>query len=332
MKTSIKLTAAAVLGLVTLAGCSSGNKEIVSMKGGKITQEDFYNELIKGDQSKQVLTGMIFNKIALENYGKDIKQDEIDKEYSTAEKQYGGKKAFEDALKQYGMDSKQFKENIKSNLAQKKMMESHIKITDKDLEEAWKTYHPDVDAQIIMVDKKETADSIAKELKDGGDFTKIAKEKSLDTTTKASGGKVTFNSTAVTKPANVAVPQEVKEAAYKLNDGNTSEVITAANQMTGAEAFYIVKMDKNQKKGNDYKPFEKQLKEVVEQTKLSDPAFQQKVLGDELNKANVKIKDNEFKDILTPYLPNKDQDKKDNSKSDSKDKTEESKTDSTDKK
>ncbi|AQP54087.1 hypothetical protein CBF34_10200 [Vagococcus penaei] len=328
-KTSIKLVAATALGLITLAGCSGGGKDIVTMKGGKITQDEFYTQLTKDEQSKQVLTGMIFNKIALENYGKDVSKEAIDKEYSAAEKQYGGQKVFEETLKQYNLDTKQFKENIKSNLAQKAMMEAHVKITDADLEEAWKTYHPDVEAQIIMVDKQDTADSILKDVKDNGDFAKIAKEKSQDTTTKEDGGKVTFNSTATTKPENVMIPQNVKEAAYKLEDGQVSDVIKAQNQMTGAESYYIVKMDKNQKKGNDYKPFEKQLKEVVKQNKLADPAFQQKVLGDELNKANVKIKDNQFKDILTPYLPKKEDTKQSDASKDSQ-ATESSKEASTD--
>ncbi|MGO2082191.1 peptidylprolyl isomerase [Vagococcus sp.] len=324
-----KLASITLLSALILTGCSSaGGKDVVTMKGGKVTQEEFYNELKKDDQSKQVLTGMILKRVALDGYGKDVSEKEIDKEYKAAEKQYGGKKVLEETLKQYGMDVKTFKENIKTNLAQKAMMESHIKITDADLKETWKTFHPDVDVQIISVDKEDEAKEILKSINDGGDFSKIAKEKSVEQTTKNNDGKLTFNSTQTTKPENVMLPDAVKDAAYKLEDGKVSEVITAQNPMTGADSFYIVKMVKNSKKGNDYKPFKKELTEITKETKLADPTFQQKVLGEELEKAKVKIDDPEFKDILTPYLPQKEE-KKEDKKADTKDSKKEDKKETT---
>lgn len=319
-KKLLKLSGLVFLSALILSGCSADNKEIVTMKGGKITQDEFYQELKKDDQSKQLLTGMIFNKIALENYGDKVSEKEVEAEYKKAEKQYGGKKVLEENLKQYKMDVKTFKENIKTNLAQKEMMASHVKITDADLKEAWKTYHPDVDVQFIAMSDEAEAKKTLESINNNGDFAKIAKEKSTDETTKGEGGKVTFNSTQVTKPANVMIPDAVKEAAYKLEDGKVSDVITAQNPMTGEDSFYIVKMVKNKKKGNDYKPYEKQLKEITEQTKLADPIFQQKVLGDELEKANVKVTDPDFKDILNAFLPQKEEkaDKKDDKKDDKK--------------
>ena len=327
---SFKLAAVTLLGVLTLAGCSS-SKEVASMKGAKITEEDLYKELKKDTNTTgQVLTGMILSNITDKEYGSKVDTKEIDKQYNDMQEQNGGKKAFEDLLKQNGLDVKTYKENIKSQLAYKEMLKAHLDIKEEDLKATWATYHPSVDTQIIKLDSEDAAKAALKEINDGKSFDEVAKAKSLDETTKADGGKVTFDSTFTTKPEHVAVPDAVKEAAYKLEDGKVSEVITTTDMTTGTDAYYLVKMVKNQKKGNDYKKFEKELKELTEEAKLADPTFQQEVIGKELEKANVKISDTDFKDILTPYLPQKEE-KADDSKDKKADKKEDKKeeTDST---
>ena len=323
---SFKLAAVTLLGVLTLAGCSS-SKEVASMKGAKITEEDLYKELKKDkNTSGQVLTGMILNEITDKEYGSKVDQKEVDKQYNEMQEQNGGKKAFEDLLKQNGLDVKTYKESMKTQLAYKEMLKAHVKITDEDLKQTWATYHPSVDTQMIVLGSEEEANAALKEINDGKSFDEVAKAKSTQEATKKDGGKVTFDSTYTTKPERVAIPDTVKEAAYKLEDGKTSEVIKATDMTTGADSFYIVKMVKNQKKGNDYKKFEKELKAITEEAKLADPMFQQEVIGKELEKANVKISDPDFKDILTPYLPKKEetkdtkeQDKKSDKKADKKD-------------
>ena len=187
------------------------------------------------------------------------------------------------------------------------MLKAHLDIKEEDLKATWATYHPSVDTQIIKLDSEDAAKAALKEINDGKSFDEVAKAKSLDETTKADGGKVTFDSTFTTKPEHVAVPDAVKEAAYKLEDGKVSEVITTTDMTTGTDAFYLVKMVKNQKKGNDYKKFEKELKEIAENTQMSDATFQQTAIGEELDKANVKISDQDFKGILDAYLPQKEE-------------------------
>ncbi|MGX7024563.1 peptidylprolyl isomerase [Vagococcus hydrophili] len=319
-KQSFKLAVVALLGVITLAGCSGG-KSVATMKGGKITEDELYTELKKAPESSQLLTGMIVNKITDAAYGDKVDQKEVDKEFEKVQDQNGGKKPFEDLLKQNNLDVKTYKENIKSNLAFKEMLKAHLKITDADLKETWATYHPSVDAQIMVFDKKEDAEKALKDVNDGKDFTTVAKEVSKDEVSKKDGGKVTFDSTMATKPEGVLLPEQVKQEAYKLEDGKVSGIVESQNMQTGTDSFYIVKMVKNEKKGNDYKKYEKELKKITEETKMADPAFSQEVLGKELEKANVKIEDDQFKKILDPYLPKKEEksDKKDDKKSDKKD-------------
>ena len=124
-------------------------------------------------------------------------------------------------------------------------------------------------------------------------FSKLAKDKSTDSETKEDGGKVKFDSTTTT------IPAEVKEAAFKLKDGEVSDVITATNTTSYATEYYVVKMVKNQNKGNDMDKYKDQLKEIATETKLSDNTFTTKVIGEELKDANVKIKDDAFENVLS---------------------------------
>lgn len=65
-----------------------------------------------------------------------------------------------------------------------------------------------------------------------------------------------FDSTTTT------VPAEVKEAAFKLKDGQVSDVITSTNASTYTTEYYVVKMVKNQNKGNDMDKYKKNWKKL----------------------------------------------------------------------
>lgn len=326
-KRTLKLAAVSFLAVLALAGCS-GSKDIATMKGGKVTEADFYEALKTSQTATQTLQTLVINKVIDNAYGSDVKTKDVDAKYDEYLEQYENKKALEEAIASAGYTVKSFKENIKSGLAFEAMLKAHLDITDDDLKETWATYHPSVDAQIISLDTEEDATAALKEITDGKSFDEVAKEKSTDTTTKEDGGKVTFDSTTTTTPEYVSIPDAVKEEAYKLEDGKVSGVITATNSQTGADAFYIVKMVKNQKKGNDYKAFEKELKEITETTKMADGTFQTEALGEELDKAKVTIKDDDFKSILEQYLPQKEETTS-SSTSDATDASSEEATDST---
>ena len=131
--------------------------------------------------------------------------------------------------------------------------------------------------------------------KDGADFAKIAKEKSIATSNK--GKDVKFDSTSSD------VPTEVKSAAFALKDGEISaEPIAVTDASTYQTSYYVVKMVKNQAKGNDMDKYKKTLKKIATDNKLNDSTFVTKTIGEELKKANVKIKDKTFADVLSTYI------------------------------
>lgn len=304
MKKKLILAAAGMFSIFALAACTGGSQDIATMKGATITVEDFYNQVKGQQQSQSAVQQMIIFKVFDQKYGKDVSDKDVQKQFDDTKKSIeaqGGN--FADQLRQAGLTEKSYKEQIKQSLAYQAGIKAHIKITDEDLKTAWATFHPEVEAQVIQVATEDEAKEIKKQLNDGGDFAKIAKEKSTDTATKEDGGKIKFDSQTAT------VSEPVKTAAFKLKDGEVSEPIQATDSTGYQSTFTIVKMVKNKEKGNDMAPYKKELKKIAETTKQNDQEFVQKVTSEVLTAANVKIKDDSFKDVLAGLVETKDSSK-----------------------
>ena len=288
------LALAIVLGAGLLSGCTNaGEKTAVSYKGGTISEQEVMDSLKKMQGADSAVQQLIVYQVFEDKYGDDVSTKEVDSQYDQTKKQLGD--SFDSQLKTAGYTEETFKDSIKQSLAFQEGLKKHIKLTDEDLKTAWKTFHPEVEAQIIQVASENDAKDVKKAADKGDDFSKLAKDKSTDTTTKEDGGKVKFDSTTTT------VPTEVKEAAFKLKDGQVSDVITSTNASTYTTEYYVVKMMKNQNKGNDMDKYKKELKEIATDTKLSDSTFQNKVIGEVLKDANVKIKDKDFENVLSTF-------------------------------
>lgn len=288
------LALAIVLGTGLLSGCTNaGEKTAVSYKGGTISEQEVMDSLKKMQGADSAVQQLIVYQVFEDKYGDDVSTKEIDSQYDQTKKQLGD--SFDSQLKSAGYTEQTFKDSIKQSLAFQEGLKKHIKLTDEDLKTAWESFHPEVEAQIIQVASEDDAKDVKKAADKGDDFSKLAKDKSTDTTTKEDGGKVKFDSTTTT------VPAEVKEAAFKLKDGQVSDVITSTNASTYTTEYYVVKMVKNQNKGNDMDKYKKELKEIAPDTKLSDSTFQNKVIGEVLKDANVKIKDKDFENVLSTF-------------------------------
>ncbi|EMW5423881.1 peptidylprolyl isomerase [Enterococcus faecium] len=288
------LALAIVLGTGLLSGCTNaGEKTAVSYKGGTISEQEVMDSLKKMQGADSAVQQLIVYQVFEDKYGDDVSTKEIDSQYDQTKKQLGD--SFDSQLKSAGYTEQTFKDSIKQSLAFQEGLKKHIKLTDEDLKTAWESFHPEVEAQIIQVASEDDAKDVKKAADNGDDFSKLAKDKSTDTTTKEDGGKVKFDSTTTT------VPAEVKEAAFKLKDGQVSDVITSTNASTYTTEYYVVKMVKNQNKGNDMDKYKKELKEIATDTKLSDSTFQNKVIGEVLKDANVKIKDKDFENVLSTF-------------------------------
>lgn len=294
MKSYMKKIAAvvAVAGVaLSTAACSNGgsNSTVASYKGGKITQQQYYDEMKKSQAGKSTLANMIINRALEQQYGKYVSSKKVDKQYNNYKKQYGSQ--FSAVLQQNGMTASSFKENLKTNLLSEQALKHIKKISKKQEQQAWKSYQPKVTVQHILVAKKSTAQSIIKQLKDGKSFKSLAKKYSLDTATKNKAGKLpAFDSTDNT------LDSSFKTAAFKLKTGEVTS--TPVKSQSG---YHVIKMISHPAKGK-FADHKKTIDDEIYASMAQDQATMKDVISTVLKRADVSIKDNDLKDVLASYV------------------------------
>lgn len=293
MKNYVKKTAAvlAALGVaLSMAACSNGSSSTVaSYKGGKITQQQYYDEMKKSQSGQSTLANMIIYRALNEQYGSKVSSSEVNKQYNNYKKQYGSQ--FSAVLQQNGMTPSSFKQNLKTNLLSEAALKDIKKVTKAQEKKAWKTYQPKVTVQHILVSKKSTAQKIIKELKAGKSFASLAKKYSLDTATKNNAGKLpAFDSTDTT------LDPSFKTAAFKLKTGEVTS--TPVKSQSG---YHVIKMIKHPSKGT-FAEHKKTIDNLIYASMAQDQTTMREVIATVLKRANVSIKDNDLKNVLSSYV------------------------------
>ena len=292
MKKYIKKAAAviAVAGIaLSTAACSSGNKTVASYKGGKITQQEYYDEMKKSQSGKTALANMLINHILEQQYGDKVSKKQVDKQYNNYKKQYGNQ--FEAVLQQNGMTVSSFKQNLKTNLLSEAALKDIKKISKSQEEKAWKAYQPKVTVQHILVSKKSKAEQITAELKNGKSFKSLVKKYSLDTGTKNNAGKLpAFDST------DTSLDPSFKAAAFKLKTGETTK-----SPIKSQSGYHIIRMIKHPAKGT-FASHKKEIDNQIYQSMSQDQQTMHEVISKVIKKAGVDIKDKDLKDVLAAYV------------------------------
>ncbi|PAW06071.1 peptidylprolyl isomerase [Lactobacillus helveticus] len=290
MKKVAAVIAVAGVALSTAACSNSGNNATVaSYKGGKITQQQYYDEMKKSQAGKSALANMIINRALEQQYGKYVSSKKVDKKYSNYKKQYGSQ--FSAVLQQNGMTASTFKQNLKTNLLSEAALKHINKISKKQEQQAWKNYQPKVTVQHILVAKKSTAESIIKQLKDGKSFKSLAKKYSLDTATKNKAGKLpAFDSTDNT------LDSAFKTAAFKLKTGEVTE-----SPVKSQSGYHVIKMISHPAKGK-FADHKKAIDDEIYASMAQDQAVMKDVIATVLKNAGISIKDNDLKDVLSAYV------------------------------
>jgi len=170
--------------------------------------------------------------------------------------------AFLAALQQSGMTEKVFKENIVQFLSLQKLMEPRIKITDEEMKAFFEENKEamakpaEVEASHILVEDEKKANEVAKKLKEGGDFAKLAKEYSTDKSNAENGGELGFFT------ADKMVP-EFSEAAFAMKPGEISDPVETSH------GFHIILVtDKKEAKDAVYKDNVDVIKANISEQKL----------------------------------------------------------------
>lgn len=277
--------------VLPLAAC--GSKAVATTSGGKITQEEYYNEMKTTTNGKQVLQQMILDKVLEKEYGKQVSDKQVNAQYNTYKNQYGSQ--FSAVLQQQGLTEKKLKQQIRSNLCLEAAVRSYTHITNAQIDKQWKKYEPKVQTAEILVGSKDDAQSIIDQLNNSDHpyktFKKLVKSKSTDASTKNAGGKVAaFDNTST------SVDSAYKKAAFKLKTGEyTTEPVKIDD---GYVVIYMIEHPAKGKKSQHIND----LKTQIVQEKMNDSKFLHKVVSNVLKKGNVSIKDNDLKNIMDDYL------------------------------
>lgn len=275
---------------LTLAACSNGaGSTVATYKGGKITQQQYYDEMKKSQAGKQTFAQMLINDALESQYGSKVSNKQVDKQFNNYKKQYGAQ--FDAMLQQNGMTASSFKQNIKTNLLTQAALKDIKKISKSQEEKAWKDYQPEVKVQHILVDNKATAQKIIKQLKEGKSFSSLAKKYSLDTATKNNAGKIpAFDSTDTT------LDSAFKTASFKLKTGEVTE--TPVKSQSG---YHVIKMIDHPAKGK-FADHKKAIDNQIYAEMAQDQTIMKEVISTVLKRADISIKDSDLKDVLTPYI------------------------------
>ncbi|MFD1441953.1 peptidylprolyl isomerase [Lacticaseibacillus hegangensis] len=288
---------AGVLLALTLAGCSSDNATVANMKGAKITKEEYYNEMkTSSSGGEDTLRNMIVTKALEQQYPKAATDKQVTKQYNKVKKSYtDAGQDFTSALAQSNLTTKSFKQQIKTSLLSEAALKDLKKPTQKQLNNQWKKYEPKITVQHILVAKEDTAKEVVAALQkdnSAANFKTLAKKYSTDTATASDAGKLpAFDNT------DTSLDSTFKAAAFKLKkagDFTTTPVKTSYG-------YHIIRAIKIPAKGkmSDHK---KELTDQLYTSWESNNTIMSGIIKKVLTKADVSIKDNDLKDVLSVYL------------------------------
>lgn len=303
--------------LIILIGVSTkntktknGNDIVVSVDGKTITANDLYKEL-KKQSGQSVAINLIDDYILGKEYKttddmKKSAQATIDNYKST----YGD--SYEQFLQYNGIaNDTELKDLLIKNSKLTKVTEDYIKdtLTEKEMKKYYdEKIFGDIEAKHILVsnetdddatdeekeakdkEAKAKAEEIIEKLKNGEDFSKLAKEYSDDEGSKENGGDLGYFNTG-------DMVEEFETAAYNLDvNAYTTEPVKTTY------GYHII-MKTGQKDKPSYKKSKDTIKEkLVEEKKEEDSTISVKAMVALRKKYNIKIKDKTVKSDYNSYI------------------------------
>ena len=202
------------------------NDPIAVVNGEVITRQQLADECVarKGQEILETLIARRLIEQEIKKRGLTIGAAEIDAEIDSVAETIGhvSRENWLRTLdKERGISPATYaRDIIYPALALRKLAEPRVQVTEQDLKDALEAnYGPRIRCRLIMTDKIHSANEIWEELRrNPGGFEKIAKARSMDTSTRANGG-------LLPEPiARHAYPRNVSDAAYaQLVDGDPQD-------------------------------------------------------------------------------------------------------------
>ncbi|MDO9534402.1 MAG: peptidylprolyl isomerase [Bacillota bacterium] len=195
------------LGTVLLINFLPGQSEgksgaAATVNGEVITMDELYEVMLK-EGGRDFLDRLIANRLILqegEKLGITVSDEEIDAEIQSVinENFYGNVEIFRQAIEQYGTTEEAIRDDLSIEMVLRKIAKSQIEVTDEVAREYFLSNQglynisEQVEARHILLETKEQAEELIQLLDSGSDFAELARENSIDTVSRADGGKLGF--------------------------------------------------------------------------------------------------------------------------------------------
>lgn len=160
-----------------------------------------------------VMIEQVLTQQAAERVGIQITEAQVDAEMEAMMAESGGEEAFRAKLAAWGETYEGARREVRAQLIGMQMTQRVVADVSESAEQ--------VRARHILVDTREEAEHIRSQLEAGADFAALAKAHSLDKSTAQNGGDLGYF------PRGILVASEVEAAAFSLQPGQFSEVISS---------------------------------------------------------------------------------------------------------
>jgi foldase protein PrsA len=182
-------------------------------------------------------------------FGVKVTDKQVADRLAEIKKQYfgGSKKRYEASLKQQGVTDAEVRADIHAQLVSDglyKKVTAGVKIADKDVSDYYQQHLLDQytqpahtqpasrDVRHILVKDKSLADRLYRQLQGGADFAALAKKNTLDTGSKATGGKLTISTGQTVPPFDkVAFALKTKEISKPVHSQYGWHIIQALSDI-----------------------------------------------------------------------------------------------------
>lgn len=294
-----------VTGCTTKTSLKDGEEIVATIDGKEFTAEQLYEQMISQTGSN-TLVSMIDEYILNKEYetdedAKTYAESNIES-YKSSYKSYG--QDFDQALKDAGYKNEDaFKESLILEYKKKLVAEAYVKdqISDEEINDYYdSSVFGDIEAKHILITPehkddmteeeteeaekkaKEEAEKIIKEIKDGGDFEKLAKKYSDDSGTKDKGGKLTVTYGDVV--------DEFWDATNKLEDGKyTTEPVKSEY------GYHIIYRESQKAKPKLSEVKEDIIQKLVDKKLEEDTTLVNKAMVEKRKEYKLDIKDKNIK-------------------------------------
>jgi peptidyl-prolyl cis-trans isomerase C len=172
---------------------------------------------------EQMLTAQVADQAGIQ-----ITDAQVEEYMQTIAAESGGEEALRAQLEAWGETYEDAKREVRMQLIGMAMAERIV----ADVAETAEHVH----ARHILVDTAEEANRLRAELEAGADFAALAKAHSLDQSTRENGGDLGYF------PRGILVSAEVEDAAFSLQPGQFSDVVSSA---LGYHIVQVVERDPN---------------------------------------------------------------------------------------